>query len=73
MHARSESQVKEYGGVSHGEEWTFYTAPYADIGEPLYSWPSDETLAEKFNALKKRSPREGLREAQRLAEKVSKQ
>jgi hypothetical protein len=63
--------IKEYGGVSHGEEWTFYTALYEDIGEPLYSWPSDEVLAETFQALKKRSPKEGLREAQRLAESVS--
>jgi hypothetical protein len=68
-----EESIKEYGGVSHGEEWTFYTALYEDIGEPLYNWPSDETLTETFQALKKRSPREGLREAQRLAESVSKQ
>ena len=71
-HFQGES-IKEYGGISHGEEWTFYTALYEDIGEPLHSWPSDETLAETFQALKKRSPKEGLREARRLAESVSKQ
>lgn len=66
-----DESIKDYGGVSHGEEWTFYTALYENIGEPLYSWPSDETLAETLQALKKRSPKEGLREAQRLAESVS--
>lgn len=68
-----ESQVKEFGGVSHGDEWTFYTAIYEDIGEPPHSWPSDEILEENFTALKKRQPKEGLREAQRLADSVTKQ
>ena len=66
-----DGQIKEFGGVSHGDEWTFYTAIFKDIGEPLYSWPDDELLEEKFTALKKRKPQEGLLEAQRLADSVS--
>ncbi len=62
----------DFPAVSHGEEWTFYTAMYEDIGEPVHSWPSHETLQEKFQALKKRTPREGLREARRLSKSVSK-
>ena len=66
-----QGQIKDFEGVSHGDEWTFYSAPYEDIGPPPYDWPDDETLAENFTALKKRNPKEGLREAQRLADSAS--
>ena len=61
-----------YGAVSHGEEWTFYAANYEGIGEPLHSWPSKVTLQETFQSLKKRTPQEGLREAKRLMDSLSK-
>ena len=49
------AEALEGGGyVSHGEEWTFYTAKYEDIGEPVRHWPSDDELAGKFRALKPR-------------------
>lgn len=49
------AEALEGGGyVSHGEEWTFYSASYEDIGEPVRHWPSDDELAGKFRALKPR-------------------
>ena len=66
-----EGMSGDFPTVSHGEEWTFYKAKYKDIGEPVRSWPSDETLQETFQALKKRTPQEGLREAERLVKSVS--
>jgi hypothetical protein len=67
-----EGMSGDFPAVSHGEEWTFYTAMYVDVGEPLHSWPSDETLEETFQALKKRTPQEGLRDARRLSKGVPK-
>ncbi len=59
------------GFVSHGEEWTFYKAKYEDIGEPVRRWPSDGELGGVFQPYQKRTPAEGLREAQRLKDSVS--
>jgi hypothetical protein len=68
-------QAKEIGdfgaAVSHGEEWTFYKARYEDVGKPVRRWPSDRTLRETFQAVDKRTPEQGLREAQRLVESMS--
>jgi hypothetical protein len=59
-----------YGAVSHGEEWTVYRVIAGDIVAPIRTWPSDAELADKFHALKKRTPGEALKEAQRMVDRI---
>jgi len=64
------AEAVEGGFISHGEEWSFYVANYADLGEPLRKWPSAAIIKKHFTKLKKRNPSQGLAEARRMAEAV---
>ncbi len=60
----------EGGFISHGEEWSFYVANYADLGKPLRKWPSAAMIKKHFTKLQKRNPSQGLEEARTMAEGV---
>ncbi len=51
------------GFISHGEEWSFYVANYADLGKPLRKWPSAAIIKKHFTKLQKRNPSLALEEA----------
>jgi len=58
------------GFISHGEEWNFYVANYANMGKPLRKWPSRIMLDKNFTKIQKRNPSEALELARKMAEEV---
>ena len=65
-------EIEGGGFISHGEEWSFYVANYANLGEPLRKWPDNQTLKNHFTKIERHSPSEGLEKARKMAEKVKK-
>ena len=54
--------------VDGGDEWNFYVVDARKIGGPPTHWPSREELEIFWVRLRKRSPSEALREAERIKE-----
>lgn len=63
-------EIEGGGFISHGEEWSFYVANYANLGEPLRKWPDHQTLNNHFTKIQRQNPSAGLEKARKMAEKV---
>ncbi len=55
------------GGFIGGANWRLFWAKHEDVNIPLTQWPSDLELQSTFHEIRKRTPQEGVREAERLA------
>ena len=49
-----------------GDNARIFFAPAGDISIPVTRWPSDAELASDWNEIRRRSPEEGLREAEQI-------
>ncbi len=53
-------------GFVGGGSWRLFWARYEEVGSPVTRWPSKQELQSTYREIRKRTPREGLREAQEL-------
>ncbi len=53
------------GGFVGGANWRLFWAIHQDVEIPLTRWPSASELESTFHEIRKRTPQEGLREAQK--------
>ena len=58
--------VDEFNPVSHGEEWNYYVADARKVEAPPTRWPSPAELETFWKNLRKRTPAQGLREAEQI-------
>ncbi|MFQ5931353.1 MAG: hypothetical protein ACE5MM_02990 [Nitrospiraceae bacterium] len=53
-------------GPVGGGSWRLFWAKHDDVDIPMTRWPSEHELQTTFREIRKRTPREGLREAQEI-------